>query len=71
MTLFRRRLLGQYPAAPCSPGPFVLLLTYPKIPPNSGKSKTGALKWGLKATLSNLRAIVYNCALLWPFGAPF
>ena len=24
--LFRRRILGQYPAAPCSPGPFVLLL---------------------------------------------
>ena len=27
-----------------------------------------ALKWGLKATLCNLRTIVYNCALLWPFG---
>ena len=24
----------------------------------------GALKWGLKATLCNLRTIVYNCALL-------
>ena len=24
--LFRRSILGQYPAAPCSPGPFVLLL---------------------------------------------
>ena len=31
----------------------------------------GALKWGLKATLGNLRTIVYNCALLWPFWAPF
>ena len=31
----------------------------------------GALKWGLKATLCNLRTIVYNCALLWPFWAPF
>ena len=31
----------------------------------------GALKWGRKGTLCNLRAIVYNCALLWPFGAPF
>ena len=29
----------------------------------------GALKWGLKATLCNLRTIVYNCTLLWPFGA--
>ena len=29
----------------------------------------GALKWGLKATLCNLRTIVYNCALLWPFWA--
>ena len=27
LALFRRRILGQYPAAPCSPGPFVLLLT--------------------------------------------
>ena len=26
----------------------------------SGKSKMGALKWGLKATLCNLRTIVYN-----------
>ena len=26
--LFRRRILGQYPAAPCSPGPFVLLLKF-------------------------------------------
>ena len=25
------------------------------------------IKWGLKATLCNLRAIVYNCPLLWPF----
>ena len=24
----------------------------------------GALKWGLKAALCNLRTIVYNCALL-------
>ena len=29
----------------------------------------GAPKWGLKATLCNLRTIVYNCALLWPFWA--
>ena len=28
----------------------------------------GALKWGLKATLCKARTIVYNCALLWPFG---
>ena len=28
----------------------------------------GALKWGLKVTLGNLRTIVYNCAHLWPFG---
>ena len=26
LALFRRRILGQYSAAPCSPGPFVLLL---------------------------------------------
>ena len=26
LALFRRRILGQYPAAPYSPGPFVLLL---------------------------------------------
>ena len=26
--LFGRRSLGQYPAAPCSPGPFVLLLMF-------------------------------------------
>ena len=26
------------------------------------------LRWGLKATLCNLRTFVYNCALLWPFG---
>ena len=26
LALFRRRIFGQYPAAPCSPGPFVLLL---------------------------------------------
>ena len=26
LALFRRRILGQYPAAPCSPGPFCLLL---------------------------------------------
>ena len=31
----------------------------------------GALKWGLKATLCNLPTIVHNCALLWPFWAPF
>ena len=33
LALFRKRILGQYPAAPCSPGPFVLLLnsTCPKI----------------------------------------
>ena len=30
----------------------------------------GALKWGLKATLGNLRTIVYNCALLRPFWDP-
>ena len=29
--LFRRRILGQYPAAPRSPGPFVLLLISGKI----------------------------------------
>ena len=29
----------------------------------------GALKWGLKATLRNLRTIVHNCAILWPFWA--
>ena len=23
LALFRRRILGRYPAAPCSPGPFV------------------------------------------------
>ena len=28
----------------------------------------GALKWGLKASLCNLRTIVHNCALLWPLG---
>ena len=28
LALFRRRILGQYPAAPFSPGPFGLLLTY-------------------------------------------
>ena len=28
--------------------------------------KSGKSKWGLKATLCNLRTIVYNCALLWP-----
>ena len=28
MALFRRRILGQYPAANCSPGPFVLLLIF-------------------------------------------
>ena len=27
----------------------------------------GALKLGLKATLGNLRTVVHNCALLWPF----
>ena len=27
-----------------------------------------ALKWGLKATLCNVRTIIYNCAHLWPFG---
>ena len=32
------------------------------------KAQMGALKWGLKATLLNVRTIVYNCALLWPFG---
>ena len=26
LALFRRRILGKYPAAPCSPGPLVLLL---------------------------------------------
>ena len=26
----------------------------------------GALKWGLKATLCNVRTIVYNCVLLRP-----
>ena len=26
---------------------------------------------GLKATLGNLRTILYNCALLWPFWAAF
>ena len=31
----------------------------------------GLSKWGLKATLCNLRTIVYNCALSWPFCAPF
>ena len=31
----------------------------------------GALKWGLKATLCNLRTIVHNCALLWAFRRPF
>ena len=31
----------------------------------------GALKWGLEATLCDLRTIVHNCALLWPFWAPF
>ena len=31
----------------------------------------GALKWGLKPTHCNLRTIVYNCALLWPFLGPF
>ena len=31
----------------------------------------GACKWGLRGTLCNLRTIVYNCALLWPFWAPF
>ena len=31
----------------------------------------GSLKWGLKATLCNLRTIIYSCALLWPFWAPF
>ena len=36
-----------------------------------GKVYTGALKWGLKATLCNLCTIVYNCALLSPFWAPF
>ena len=30
LALFRRRILGQYPAAPCSPGPFVLLLNIPQ-----------------------------------------
>ena len=30
-------------------------------------SYRGALKWGLKATLCNLRTIVHNCALSWPF----
>ena len=29
----------------------------------------GALEWGLKATLCNLRTTVYNCALLWTFWA--
>ena len=28
LALFRRRILGKYPVAPCSPGPFVLLLTH-------------------------------------------
>ena len=28
----------------------------------------GALKWGLQTTLCNLHTIVYNYALLWPFG---
>ena len=28
---FRRRILGQYPAVPCSPGPFVLLPIYSRF----------------------------------------
>ena len=34
-------------------------------------SLNGGSQWGLKATLCNLHTIVYNCALLWPFGASF
>ena len=33
-----------------------------------GQLWTSTLKWGLKATLCNLRTVVYNCALSWPFG---
>ena len=37
----------------------------------SGKSKWGLCKWGFKATLCNLRTIVYNCAQICGlFGFP-
>ena len=39
--------------------------------PRFGKVKMGALKWGLKATLCNLRTIVYNRAHLWHLWTPF
>ena len=45
LALFWRRILGQYPAAPCSPGPFVLLLmcfqTYKAYNDTAEKAKTG------------------------------
>ena len=38
-----------------------------------GPGGSGKSKWGLSngGTLCNLRTIVYNCALLWPFFRPF
>ena len=50
LVLFKRRALGQYPAAPCSPGPFGLLLTFclfGDFPRNLGFSR---LLWGFSGS---------------------
>ena len=48
LTLFGRRVLGQYPAAPSSPGPFVLLLKNGKKKRKIGRG--GFVRGGLTDT---------------------
>ena len=50
---FRRMTLGQYPAAPCSPGPFVLLQTVALLSPTVKKVLSqSSQRWRQQSSLS-------------------
>ena len=44
LALFGRRILGQYPAGPSSPGPFVLLLKEERTNPDNLRQNRGVFK---------------------------